>query len=68
MKDGAPVINVTVVCAVPAKVRRAISALVEGKEEDGAVETVLAAELRDLLRRRLIAQNGNRRVAGHQFD
>jgi hypothetical protein len=38
------------------------------KKERWAIKPMLRAKLRQLFRRCLIAQNGNRRIAGHQLN
>ena len=67
VKNAAPIISITIVRAVPLEMSIAARVPRKREEEGRAIEPVLLPELRELLGRGLFAQNGDGRIARHEF-
>jgi hypothetical protein len=68
MQQSSPVISVTVVDTVPAKVPRAVCVAWEPQEEWWAIKSVLLPELGELFGRCLFAEYRNGWIARHEFN
>ena len=68
MQQRAPVIGVAIVGAVPGEMPLAIVVTWKREEKRRTIKPVLLAELRELFRSRLLAENRDSRVAGDEFD
>ena len=63
-----PVIGVAIVDAVPDEMSLIVVVAWKREEERRPIETVLLAKLCKLFRRRLLAEHGNSRITGNEFD
>ena len=67
-KQRSPVVCVTIIDTVPDKMSFAVAVARKREEERRPIETVLLAKLCKLFRSRLLAKNGDCRIAGHKLD
>ena len=67
-QECAPIIDVTVIGAVPGEVAVPVCVFRERKEKRRTIEPVLFAKLLKLFGSGLFAQNGDRGITGNEFD